>query len=164
VNALAVATRALRAAGVLVFAAALCACAVLPGHDPLRVAVVDIDAIDGQGLEFRLAITLRVQNPNDTAVEFDGASLELVLDGRTLATGVSDRRGTVPRYGETLMTVPVSVSALGAMRQAMALADGPPRDALPYVLRGKLSTGAFGGVRFTQEGTLAWGRLEKRAK
>ena len=81
-------------------------CAGLPGRDPLRVAVVDIDALDGQGLELRLAIKLRLQNPNDSAVEFDGAALELEVNGRTLATGVSDQRGSVPRFGEAVLTVP----------------------------------------------------------
>ena len=51
------------------------------------------------------------------------------------------------------------MSALNAVRQALLLADGSTRETLPYVLRGKLSGGAFGSVRFTHEGTLGWGRL-----
>ena len=86
-------------------AALAAGCAGLPGRDPLRVAVVGIDALDGQGLELRLAIKLRVQNPNDSAVEFDGAALELEVNGKPLATGVSDQRGSVPRYGEAVLTV-----------------------------------------------------------
>ena len=136
-------------------------CAGLPGRDPLRVDVVDIDALDSHGLELRLAIKLRLQNPNDSAVEFDGAALELEVNGKTLATGVSDQRGSVPRFGEAVLTVPVSVSALNAVRQALLLADGSSRETLPYVLRGKLSGGAFGSVRFTKEGSLGWARLTR---
>ena len=133
----------------------LAACAAFPGRDPLRVELVGIEPIEGQGLELRLAVKLRVQNPNDGAVEYDGTALELEVNGKTLATGVSDQRGSVPRFGETVLVVPVSISAMNAVRQALVFADGTPREAVPYVLRGKLAGGAFGAVRFTKEGSIA---------
>lgn len=133
----------------------LAGCAALPGRDPLRVELVGIEPIEGQGLELRLAVKLRVQNPNDGAVEYDGTALELEVNGKTLATGVSDQRGSVPRYGETVLVVPVSISAMNAVRQALVFADGTTREAVPYVLRGKLAGGAFGAVRFTKEGSIA---------
>lgn len=136
-------------------AVVLAGCATLPGRDPLRVELVGIEPIEGQGLELRLAVKLRVQNPNDGAVEYDGTSLELEVNGRTLATGVSDQRGSVPRYGETVLVVPVSISAMNAVRQALVFTDGTTREAVPYVLRGKLAGGAFGAVRFTKEGSIA---------
>jgi LEA14-like dessication related protein len=145
----------------LLVLALLGACAAMPGRDPLRINVVDIDAIEGAGLELRLAVKLRLQNPNESAIEYDGASLELDVNGKTLATGVSDQKGSVPRFGEALLTVPVTISAFNAVRQAMVLADGKERDSLPYVLRGKLAGGMFGSVRFTQEGALSWAKVAK---
>lgn len=136
-------------------AVVLAGCAALPGRDPLRVELVGIEPIEGQGLELRLAVKLRVQNPNDGAVEYDGTALELEVNGKTLATGVSDQRGSVPRYGETVLVVPVSISAMNAVRQALVFTDGTTREAVPYVLRGKLAGGAFGAVRFTKEGSIA---------
>lgn len=130
-------------------------CAALPGRDPLRVELVGIEPIEGQGLELRLAVKLRVQNPNDAPVEYDGTALELEVNGKTLATGVNDQRGSVARYGETVLVVPVSISAMNAVRQALVFTDGTPREAVPYVLRGKLAGGAFGAVRFTKEGSIA---------
>ncbi len=141
----------------------LAACAALPGRDPLRVDVAGIEPIEGQGLELRLAVKLRVQNPNDDAVEYDGAALELEVNGKTLATGVSDHRGSVPRYGERVLVVPVSISALNAVRQALLLADGTTRESVPYVLRGKLAGGPFGAARFTQEGSIGINALLPRS-
>ncbi len=141
----------------------LAACAALPGRDPLRVDVAGIEPIEGQGLELRLAVKLRVQNPNDDAVEYDGAALELEVNGKTLATGVSDQRGSVPRYGERVLVVPVSISALNAVRQALMLADGTTRDSVPYVLRGTLAGGAFSAARFTQEGSIGINALLPRS-
>lgn len=146
----------------MLVALALAGCAALQGRDPLRVEVVGIEPVEGQGLELRLAIKLRIQNPNDGAVEYDGTALELEVNGKTLASGVSDQKGSVPRYGETVLVVPVSISAMNAVRQALVLADGTQRDSLPYVLRGKLAGGAFGALRFTKDGSISLAALNRR--
>ena len=139
----------------MLFAAfVLAGCAALQPNDPLRVEVVGIEPAQSQGLELRLAIKLRIQNPNEGAVSYDGTALELDVNGKTLATGVSDQKGSVPRYGESILVVPVSISAMNAVRQALVFTDGKQRDELPYVLRGKLAGGAFGTVRFTKEGSI----------
>lgn len=140
------------AAGLLL---ALGGCASLQGRDPLQINVVGLEPIEGQGLELRMAIKLRVQNPNDAPISYDGVALELDLNGRSFATGVSDQSGLVPRYGETVLSVPVSVSAFSAMRQALGLADASTFENVPYVLRGKLAGGTFGGTRFSDRGTLS---------
>lgn len=132
------------------------ACTTLPPHDPLRIDLVGLEPLPGQGLEVRFAVKLRVQNPNDDAIEFDGVALELEVNDQPLASGVSDQRGRVPRFGETLISVPVSISAFSAMRQAWAAAGYKPGQGLPYVLHGKLAGGLFGTSYFTDAGTLEW--------
>lgn len=143
-------------------AALLAACLLLPwlagcatlGADALRVNVVGVEPLQGQGMELRFAVKLRVQNPNDLSVDFDGVAVDLELNGKNLATGVSDARGSVPRFGETVIVVPVSISAFAALRQVLAFTDGTKRDEIPYVVSGKLAGSAFGSVRFSQAGTL----------
>ena len=130
------------------------ACASLPRQDPLEIDVAGIEPLPGEGMELRLAVKLRVQNPNDTAVDYRGAALQLSLNGRRLATGVSDASGTVPRYGEAVLTVPVTVSALDMARQIAALADGGDAPAWHYRIEGKLEGGLFGTRRFGDSGTL----------
>lgn len=134
---------------------ALGGCASLPDRDPPRIDVVGIEPMRGAGLELRFAVKLRVQNPNDRAIAYDGVAVELDVNDRSFASGVSDQRGTVPRFGETVLTVPVSVSALAAVRQALGLAENADLEDLPYVLRGKLAGGLFGTVRFSDEGRLS---------
>src|SRR5262249_51494344 len=83
----------------------------LPGAEPLRVTLAGVESLPGQGMEVRMMVKLRVQNPNDAPVNYDGVSVSLELRGMDLASGVSDARGTVPRFGETVLEVPVTVSA-----------------------------------------------------
>lgn len=99
--------------------AALAACAGLPNRDPLIVNVAGIEPLPGEGMELNLAIRLRVQNPNDAPVSFSGAAVSLDLNGRRLASGVTDSIGTVPRYGEVVITMPVTISAFDMARQVL---------------------------------------------
>lgn len=137
-----------------VLAFALAACAAFSPRDPLNVQVAGVEPLPGEGLELRMAVKLRVQNPNDMALEYSGVALDLEVNGRRLASGVSDASGSVPRFGETVLRVPVTISAFSAARQALGLAEHIGLDEVPYVLRGKLAGGLFGTQRFVERGTL----------
>jgi len=131
----------------------LAACAT-PNRVPLRVNVATVERVEGASMELRFVAKLRVQNANDAAIEFNGASVELMLNGKTIGNGVSDARGFVPRFGETFVDVPVTVSALGEVRQAIGLYGAPDRK-LDTVLKGRLSGSSFDDLRFEWRGELA---------
>ena len=133
----------------------LSACALFPNRDPLNINVVGIEPLPGQGLEVRMAVKLRLQNPNETAIEYTGVALDLDVNGKLLASGVSDQQGTIGRFSEGVLVVPVSVSAFAALRQAVGLTQTHSLDNLPYTLRGKLAGGLFGTMRFSDSGTLS---------
>jgi len=128
-------------------------CASMPGRDPIQVNVVGVEPLPSQGAELRMAVKLRLQNPNDTALDYDGISLNLDVAGKPFASGVSPVRGAVPRYGETVLSVPVSVSALAMIRQALGLASGESAS-VDYRLSGKVGGSTLGPVRFESRGQL----------
>jgi LEA14-like dessication related protein len=136
--------------------ALLAACASLPGSEPLQVNVADIESLDdGQGLEWRMLVKLRVQNPNDRPVEYDGVYLKLDVLDKSFATGVSDERGTIPRFGEAVVSVPVTVSTMNLVRQVIGMAtDGKAPEKITYRLEGKLNSPGFGSTRFDSHGEL----------
>src|SRR6187401_2186674 len=103
----------------IVAALILGACASLPGRDPLQVSVAGIESLPGEGLEMRMLVKLRIQNPNDAPVEYDGVYVKLDVQDKTFATGVSSERGSVPRFGESVIGVPVSVSTLRVAAHAL---------------------------------------------
>ncbi len=140
--------------GVLATSWLLVGCAGLAQREPIQVNLAGIEPLPGEGMEIRMAVKLRVQNPNDTALDFDGVSLELAVRGNTFATGVSAERGSVPRFGEALITVPVSVSALAAMRQFIGMASSKEKPVADYALRGRLSSSGFGSMRFQSKGEI----------
>jgi LEA14-like dessication related protein len=129
-------------------------CALFQPRDAVTINVVGIEPLPAQELEIRFAVKLRLQNPNETAIDYNGVALNLEVNGQPLATGVSDRQGRIERYSEDVLVVPVSVSAFSALRQALGLTQTQSLDGLPYVLRGKLAGGVFGTVRFEDRGRL----------
>ncbi len=132
---------------------ALAACAGLSQRDPLFIDVAGIEQLPGEGMELNLAVRIRVQNPNDTAVRYDGVALALDVNGRPLASGVSDDIGTVPRYGQTVFTIPVTISAFNVARQVFGAMNTDDPSEFTYRVRGKLEGGLLGTRRFEDEGT-----------
>jgi hypothetical protein len=50
----------------------LSGCASVQHRDPLQVTVAGIEPLEGEGLEMRMMVKLRVQNPNDAPVDYNG--------------------------------------------------------------------------------------------
>lgn len=139
---------------ILLLTLGLSACALFQARDPLNISVIGIDPLPGQDLELRMAVKIRVQNPNETPVDFNGIALNLEVNDQPLAAGVSDQRGHIGRYDEAMIVVPVSITAFAFLRQAYGLSRVESLQGLPYVLRGKLASGPLGTVRFTDKGKL----------
>jgi LEA14-like dessication related protein len=142
-----------RYAACVAFGVALGGCASLPSSDPLNVSVAGIESLPGEGVELRLAVRVRIQNPNDAAVEYNGAALTVNVNGRKLATGVSDAVGIVPRYGESVVTIAVTAPLLALVRQGFAFMTDSTPDVIRYEVKGKLEGGWFGTKRFSDSGT-----------
>lgn len=132
----------------------LAGCAALALREPLRVGVAGLEPLPGEGLEARFAVKLRIQNPNETAINFDGVALDLALNGKHFASGVSDQPGTIPRYGETVITVPVTVPITAIVRQLLGMRRARATDKVSYHLHGHLGGVGLGGVRFESHGEL----------
>ena len=129
-------------------------CANLPGRDPVQVIVAGVEPLPGEGLELRMLVKLRIQNPNDAPLDFNGMSVQLDVQGKPFATGVSDAAGSVPRFGETVVNIPVSASVFRIVRQAIGTVTGDSGGKLSYVLSGKLAGPAFSSMPFQSSGVL----------
>jgi LEA14-like dessication related protein len=141
----------------IAMAFALSACAGLTPRDPLEVTVAGIESLPGEGMEMRMMVKLRVQNPNDAPIEYNGVFLKVDVLDKSFASGVSDERGTVPRFGESIISVPLAVSTLRVALHAagMVAAGGSFPEKVPYKMEGKLGGSAFGSTKFQAKGELA---------
>lgn len=148
--------RRLLAAGLASAALLLGSCATLRDREPVEVYVADVAAMPGEGMEVRMLVKLRIQNPNDVPLEFNGVTLNMNVQGRPFATGVSDITGVVPRFGEAVVAVPVSLSVLGVARRAIDIAADTVRSGkFTYELSGRLARPGVGSEWFKSEGEFA---------
>ena len=138
-----------RLAVLFAYSVVLTGCATLQG-DPLQVTVAGIEPLQGEGMELRLTVKLRVQNPNDAPIDYRGVALTMDVQGKTFASGVIDSSGTVPSFGEAVIAVPVSISAFRMLRQALDLKNNDGK--IAYEMKGKLSGSLFGTKRFATRG------------
>jgi LEA14-like dessication related protein len=130
----------------------LVGCASLAGRDPLDVTVAGIEPMPekGEGLELRLLVKLRVQNPNSAPFSYDGAYVKVEVQDRTFASGVSNAGGSIPGFSEAVVEVPVTVSMFRMVRQIMGLKNEAPAEKIRYSMSGKL-----GSHRFSANGEFA---------
>lgn len=136
-------------------------CATLSGYDDSpSVRIVGIEPLNSEGLEARFEVKLRIQNPNESELSYDGVSVKVALNGNALLSGVSNLSGTIPRFSEDVISLPISVSAFGVVRQLLSMTanndsgNGVVNKPIAYTLKGKLGApnGSLGGVRFTDSG------------
>ena len=130
-------------------------CAGLQRREPVQVIVAGIEPLQGEGLELRMLVRLRIQNPNDLPLDFNGVSVQMDVQGQRFATGVSDAVGSVPRFGETIVDVPVSISVFRIARQAIGVVTHDHSEKLVYEMTGKLAGPAFNSVHFKSSGELS---------
>lgn len=136
----------------------LAGCAALPGRPAPRVDLAGLEPLPGEGLELRFLLKLRVQNPGDADLRYDGLWAEVELRGQRLASGGAPLAGVVPRYGEAVLALPVTASGLALARQALAWMragrDGPAAGPVAYALRGRLGGVGLGGLPFETRGEI----------
>lgn len=127
-------------------------CASLQGREPIQVVVAGFEPLQGEGLELRMLVKLRIQNPNDLPLDFNGASVQMNVQGKLFATGVSDAIGSVPRFGDAIVNVPVSISAFQIAYQAIDFITHENDGKLAYEITGKLAGPTFNSLHFKSNG------------
>ena len=127
-------------------------CATLHFREPIDVNLAGLEPLQGEGLEFRMLLKLRIQNPNDAPLNYNGVSIRMDVQGKRFAAGVSDAAGSIPRFGEAIVDVPVSISVFGIARQAVGVVRNEYRGKIPYEISGRLAGPAIDGVRFKSQG------------
>lgn len=119
------------------------------GMQKPEVTVANIRLLDGNLLEQRFLLTLRVMNPNTSEIAIEGLTFKVDLNGQPFAKGVGNQPVVIPRLGEAMVEVTATTGLGGLLRQLKALKG---REKVEYRISGRLVTGNFGGIDFDQTG------------
>ena len=119
------------------------------GMQKPEVTVANIRLLDGNLLEQRFLLTLRVMNPNTSEIAIEGLTFKVDLNGQPFAKGVGNQPVVIPRLGEAMVDVTATTGLGGLLRQLKAFKG---REKVDYRISGRLVTGSFGGIDFDQTG------------
>lgn len=144
---------------VAVAAMVLVGCAGIPlGFEAPRVNLSDLHFVSGTLFEQRLALALRITNPNQRSIEIEGVRFTVDVNGRQFARGLSDTAFTLRPLGDTVVEVPVVTSLHEILAQIGRRHD--PRG-FEYRISGKLLLGGFGSLPFVREGRVVLPEQER---
>jgi LEA14-like dessication related protein len=117
-----------------------------------RITLADISVVDIKLLEQRYRIAIRVQNPNDHALEIRGISMELDINGESFASGVGSSRSDIAPYSEGLVELEVTSSLFSVVEQIRAL-EQRHGGTIDYRIHGRLKLeGSLLGIPFEHRG------------
>jgi LEA14-like dessication related protein len=113
-------------------------CAVMnPDYEEPIVELVSFKVLPATGFEQNFEIGLKLTNPNNFDLPFNGISYQLSVAGETLAQGVAANIPTARAYAESRFGVPVSTSLMGGIKVIRALMVSQGQN-ISYQLKAKL--------------------------
>lgn len=140
-----------RLALVLLPIALLTGCSDLALKKP-EVQLASIQAGRTTLLEQELIVTLRVQNPNDKALQAKGLYFDLSSKGKKIASGVSNQPISIPAMGEGLVPLTVHASLVEGLALASAALQGD-KPGLEYQISGYIDgLNGWGRIPFSRSG------------
>ncbi|MEN9658520.1 MAG: hypothetical protein RL571_1985 [Pseudomonadota bacterium] len=115
----------------------LAACGSLPTDlEKPTVSLAGISVAEVGLLEQQFILNLRVNNPNNIDIPLNGLNINLEVNDKPFANGVSNEATTLPRLGSAVVKLRVSTSLTTFIQQFNALqASGKP---IAYRIKGKL--------------------------
>ncbi|GAB4257988.1 MAG: LEA type 2 family protein [Deferrisomatales bacterium] len=144
-------------AGLLTLAAG-CAALRPGGTEPPRLTLSDLRVTGATLFSQTYRLRLAVQNPNPFPLEVDGMAYELRVNDQPFASGVSDLRVSLPRYGSRTVEVDALGTVTGLLRQLSALEKARAQQGFRYRLTGHLSlAGTARRLPFDYQGEISLG-------
>ena len=90
-------------------------------YEEPSIELVSLKILPAKGFEQNFEVGLKLTNPNNFELPFNGISYQLFVAGEVLAHGVTSNIPTVPAYGESRFKIPVSTSLFRGIKVVRAL-------------------------------------------
>lgn len=88
-----------------------------------EVLLVNVTLLDTTMFEQRLQVDLRVRNPNNFDLEVTGLDFTLHLNDQRLARGLTNKAATIPRLGDSVVSVETTTSTLDVIRHLLNIRE-----------------------------------------
>lgn len=103
---------------------------------PPEVAFLNISQAQWKVLGGTAVVHLQVSNPNPEPMRLEGMRVELLANGQTFARGMTPANMEIPAFGNTSLTVPVTLSNLDLLRSLLGIGKNKGID---YAMRSEVT-------------------------
>lgn len=128
------------------------------GHDTkpeqFKVNIASMQMLESTLMEQRYQVSLRIMNRRKEMLNIDGLSFDIELNDKDFASGVSNEAFKLEALSETVVTVTVTSTIFGLLRQVKGL-QAHQSKVFNYGLSGRIytSSGLF-GIPFNEKGEI----------
>ncbi len=127
---------------------------VVPQPDQFKVNISSMRMLESTLMEQRFQISLRVMNRGREAVSIDGMSFDIELNGKDFASGVSNKKVSIPAFSEGIVSVNVTSTIFGIIRQLHGMQQNKPKT-FQYQISGSIyPTNSLLSIPFKEEGEI----------
>ena len=169
-------SRSRKCSNPLVSASALACCLLLLAGcaglgkklEPPRISLANISVQEFKAFETVFKLQVRVFNTNDIPLVVKALDCDLDVNGKRLATGVTETETTIPALGSGLLDVAVYASSLQMVARVLdglgVSGTGGEQESIDYTLSGRLHLGGRAlpsRIPFTTTGTLSMDRFSR---
>ena len=140
---------------VFLFLLVLSGCAsIAPQPDQFKVNISSMRMLESTLMEQRFQVSLRVMNRGREAVSIDGMSFDIELNGKDFASGVSNEKVTIPAFSEGIVSVNVTSTIFGIIRQLHGMQQNKPKT-FHYQISGSIyPSNSLLSIPFKEEGEI----------
>ncbi|MDX5446216.1 MAG: LEA type 2 family protein [Zoogloeaceae bacterium] len=129
--------------------------------EPPVLSLSSFGLLPSEGKAPRIAIGLRVVNPNGTPLRMRGLSYTVALEGHRMVTGVTSRLAEVPPYAETEVELNSPIDLISSIRLFNELINTPGRQTLKYSLNARIDVdGMLAPLRLIEDGELVFTQFD----
>lgn len=129
--------------------------------EPPVLSLSSFGLLPSEGKAPRIAIGLRVVNPNGTPLRMRGLSYTVALEGHRMVTGVTSRLAEVPPYAETEVELNSPIDLISSLKLFNELINTPGRQTLKYSLNARIDVdGMLAPLRLIEDGELVFTQFD----
>lgn len=125
-----------------------------PNPDQFKVNISSLKMLESTLMEQRYEVKLRIMNRSREVVNIDGMSFDIELNGKDFASGVSNDHVTIKPFSEAIVSVSVTSTIFGILRQINTLQHNKSK-AFKYDISGYVYSGSsLLGIPFKEKGEI----------
>lgn len=135
----------------------LTACASMPSDfEEPKVTITSFTPVNSGSIGPEFDIVLRVTNPNRTALELEGMSYTIDIDGNEVMSGVANDLPTIKAYGEADVKLKATANLFGGFKLLTGMMN-EYKDKMEYEFNAKLDVGSFvPRIKVSKKGTFSF--------